>query len=198
MEIFDLIVLGGGPGGYTAALYAARSGLKTLIIEKLAAGGQMALTTQIDNYPGFTDGIDGFQLGEQMQQQAERFGAETILAEVTAVKLKGAEKEVVTTDGTFYGKTVVIDSMLMENKEFAPHYSRMLDIFRDNPLYVIDVSCPLEICRQRNLQRPDRHEFQSHEQAAVMAKDVAYALHLDTSVLTPEQCAQQILTTFFR
>jgi adenylylsulfate kinase/chloramphenicol 3-O phosphotransferase len=97
-----------------------------------------------------------------------------------------------------HGKTVVIDSMLMENKEFSPHYSRMLDIFRDNPLYVIDVSCPLEICRQRNLQRLDRHEFQSHEQAAVMAKDVAYALHLDTSVLTPEQCAQQILTTFFR
>ena len=97
-----------------------------------------------------------------------------------------------------HGKTVVIDSMLMENKEFSPHYSRILDIFRDNPLYVIDVSCPLEICRQRNLQRHDRHEFQSHEQAAVMAKDVAYALHLDTSVLTPEQCAQQILTTFFR
>ena len=97
-----------------------------------------------------------------------------------------------------HGKTVVIDSMLMENKEFSPHYSRILDIFRDNPLYVIDVFCPLEICRQRNLQRPDRHEFQSHEQAAVMAKDVAYALHLDTSGLTPEQCAQQILTTFFR
>lgn len=97
-----------------------------------------------------------------------------------------------------HGKTVVIDSMLMENKEFAPHYSRMLDIFRDNPLYVIDVFCPLEICRQRNLQRSDRHEFQSHEQAAVMAKDVAYALRLDTSVLTPEQCAQQIVNTFFR
>ncbi len=105
---YDMIIIGGGPGGYTAALYAARAGLKVVVLEKLSAGGQMALTTQIDNYPGFTDGIDGFQLGEQMQQQAERFGAETVLAEVTSVKLKGKEKEVVTTEGTFLGKTVVI------------------------------------------------------------------------------------------
>ena len=105
---YDMIVIGGGPAGYTAALYAARAGLKVVVLEKLSAGGQMALTTQIDNYPGFHDGIDGFQLGEQMQQQAERFGAETVLTEVTAVKLQGKQKEVVTTDGTFIGKTVVI------------------------------------------------------------------------------------------
>ena len=105
---YDMIIIGGGPGGYTAALYAARAGLKVVVLEKLSAGGQMALTTQIDNYPGFENGIDGFQLGEQMQQQAERFGAETVLAEVTAVNLSGKEKEVITTDGTFYGKTVVI------------------------------------------------------------------------------------------
>ena len=97
-----------------------------------------------------------------------------------------------------HGKTVVIDSMLMENKEFAPHYSRMLEIFQGNPLYVIDVSCPLELCRQRNLLRPDRHEFQSHEQAAMMAANVAYALHLDTAVSTPEECAGKILNAFFR
>ena len=105
---YDMIIIGGGPGGYTAALYAARAGLKVAVLEKLSAGGQMALTNQIDNYPGFQDGIDGFQLGEQMQQQAERFGAETILAEVTSVSLKGAVKEIVTSEGTFYGKTVVI------------------------------------------------------------------------------------------
>ena len=105
---YDMIIIGGGPGGYTAALYAARAGLKVVVLEKLSAGGQMALTTQIDNYPGFQDGVDGFQLGEQMQQQAERFGAETVLAEVTSVNLSGKEKEVVTSDGTFYGKTVVI------------------------------------------------------------------------------------------
>ena len=105
---YDMIIIGGGPGGYTAALYAARAGLKVVVLEKLSAGGQMALTTQIDNFPGFHQGIDGFQLGEQMQQQAERFGAQTVLAEVTAVNLKGEEKEVITSEGTFYGKTVVI------------------------------------------------------------------------------------------
>ena len=105
---YDMIIIGGGPGGYTAALYAARAGLNVVVLEKLSAGGQMALTNQIDNYPGFPDGIDGFQLGEQMQQQAEHFGAETILAEVTATKLNGTTKEVITTDGIFYGKTVVI------------------------------------------------------------------------------------------
>ena len=105
---YDMIIIGGGPGGYTAALYAARAGLNVVVLEKLSAGGQMALTTQIDNFPGFHQGIDGFQLGEQMQQQAERFGAQTVLAEVTAVNLKGGEKEVITSEGTFYGKTVVI------------------------------------------------------------------------------------------
>lgn len=59
-HIYDMVIIGGGPGGYTAALYGARSGLDTLILERLSAGGQMALTDQIDNYPGFEDGIDGF------------------------------------------------------------------------------------------------------------------------------------------
>lgn len=105
---FDMIVIGGGPGGYTAALYAARAGLSVVVLEKLSAGGQMALSTQIDNYPGFPEGIDGFTLGEQMQQQAQRFGAKTELAEVTALELNGSIKQVHTSEGTFYGKTVVI------------------------------------------------------------------------------------------
>ena len=73
--VYDMIVVGGGPGGYTAALYAARAGLNVLVLEKLSAGGQMALTETIDNYPGFAQGVDGFTLAETMQQQAERFGA---------------------------------------------------------------------------------------------------------------------------
>ena len=105
---YDMIIIGGGPGGYTAALYAARAGLKTVVLEKLSAGGQMALTSQLDNYPGFEDGIDGFELADKMQQQAERFGAHSELAEVTALQLEGAEKQVITTEGTFAGKTVVI------------------------------------------------------------------------------------------
>ena len=85
-HIYDMIIVGGGPGGYTAALYAARAGMKTALIEKLSAGGQMALTEQIDNYPGFEEGIEGYALGFKMQQQAERFGAETLYSEVTGLQ----------------------------------------------------------------------------------------------------------------
>ena len=73
-DIYDMIVIGGGPGGYTAALYAVRAGLETLVIEKLSAGGQMALTSQIDNYPGFEDGVDGFTLGKKMQRRQKNSG----------------------------------------------------------------------------------------------------------------------------
>ena len=109
-HIYDMIVIGGGPGGYTAALYAARAGLSTLVLEKLSAGGQMALTSQVDNYPGFADGVDGFELGQQMQAGAERFGAKTELAEVLSLELYGAVKTVHTTEGIFYSKTVVLST----------------------------------------------------------------------------------------
>ena len=107
-KIYDMIVIGGGPAGYTAALYGARAGLTVAVLEKLSAGGQMALTEMIDNYPGFEDGIDGFELGEKMQLQAERFGAVTELAEVLSVRLQGDVKEIETSEGTFYGKAVII------------------------------------------------------------------------------------------
>lgn len=109
-KVYDMLVIGGGPGGYTAALYAARAGLSVAVLEKLSAGGQMALTNQIDNYPGFEEGIDGFTLGEKMQQQAERFGAVTELAEVTVLRLDGDMKVAETSEGTFYSKTVVLST----------------------------------------------------------------------------------------
>lgn len=108
MKIYDVIVIGGGPAGYTAAMYAARAGLSTLVIEKMSAGGQMGLTTQIDNYPGFEEGVDGFTLGMKMMQSAERFGAETTMAEVTSVNLNGRIKTVATEDETFQSRTVII------------------------------------------------------------------------------------------
>lgn len=107
-KIYDMVILGGGPGGYTAAMYAARAGLRVAVLEKLSPGGQMALTQQLDNYPGFEDGIDGFVLAEKMQKQAERFGAVTEYAEAVNVDLSAVPKQIETSEGTFYGKTVVI------------------------------------------------------------------------------------------
>ena len=109
-KVYDMIIVGGGPGGYTAALYAARAGLDVLIIERLSAGGQMNLTGIIDNYPGFPEGIEGFMLSMNMQQQAERFGAKTKYAEVLKLELEGKIKSVQTNEGIYRAKTVVIST----------------------------------------------------------------------------------------
>ena len=106
-KIYDMLIIGGGPAGYTAALYAARAGLTVLVLEKLVAGGQMALTHRIDNYPGFENGVDGFTLGENMRAGAERSGAETRFTEVLSLDLKADPKSAETPDETFFGRTVV-------------------------------------------------------------------------------------------
>lgn len=107
-HVYDMIVVGGGPGGYTAALYAARAGLDTLVLEKLSAGGQMALTEKIDNYPGYEEGVDGFTLAENMQRQAERFGAKTEYVQVESMALANTPKVLETSEGIFYSRTVVL------------------------------------------------------------------------------------------
>ena len=109
-KIYDMMVIGGGPGGYTAALYAARAGLSVAVVERMSAGGQMALTHQVDNYPGFAQGIEGFLLGLNMQEQAQRFGAETIYADVTELELLQNPKVIKTSAGVFQSRTVALST----------------------------------------------------------------------------------------
>lgn len=109
-HIYDIIIIGGGPAGYTAALYAARAGFDTAVVERLSAGGQMALTGDIENYPGFEEGVDGFTLGMKMQQQAERFGAKTEYAEVLSADFSDKIKKIETTNGLLCSKAVIIST----------------------------------------------------------------------------------------
>ena len=110
MNSFDVIVIGGGPAGYTAALYAARAGLSTLVIEKFSAGGQMTETQSIENYPGFDEGTDGFTLGFKMQAGAEKYGAKTLNAEVISVSLSEQPKRIQTAKEEYFAKAVILAS----------------------------------------------------------------------------------------
>ena len=107
-QVYDVIVIGGGPGGYTAALYAARANLTTLVLEKFSPGGQMATTDIVENYPGFAEGINGFELGMQMKAGAERFGVKTKLAQVRSVDLHSNPKIIETGKDRFEAKTVIL------------------------------------------------------------------------------------------
>src|SRR5215213_6592470 len=107
-EVRDLIIIGSGPAGYTAAVYAARANLKPLVIEGVQSGGALMTTTEVENFPGFPDGILGPELMDNMRKQAERFGAEFITDDATAVELTGDVKVVRIGEDEFRSRTVII------------------------------------------------------------------------------------------
>ncbi len=110
MQPYDVIIIGAGPAGLTSALYSARSKLNTLYLENIGVGGQVAATDEIENYPGFAQGINGFDLSLQMEEQAQRFGAKSLLAKVLSLELADQYRIVKTTKGDFISKIIIIAS----------------------------------------------------------------------------------------
>ena len=126
-DSFDTMIVGGGAAGYTAALYLARGGLHTLLLERQYAGGQMALTGRVENYPGFPEGIDGAALGLAMQRGAERFGAVTVYDEVLHTAISGEQKRVFTKSQTFCAVKKAIKKAI--EKYFRTPYVRAAKAF---------------------------------------------------------------------
>ena len=109
--IHDVVIVGSGPAGYTAAIYAARAQLNPVILAgSVTAGGALMNTTEVENYPGFIEGIMGPELMNQMQEQAERFGADIRYEDVTALELEGDVKRITTSDGAYEARTVIIST----------------------------------------------------------------------------------------
>lgn len=107
-KVYDMIILGGGPAGLTAAIYGGRANLNILIVEHMMAGGEIASTDRLDNYPGFPEGITGSEFAQLLEQHALRFGADMISASIDALDTAGEIKKVSTSRGNFYGRTMVV------------------------------------------------------------------------------------------
>ena len=108
LKQYDVIIVGGGPAGLSAGIYAARARLSSLLIENGLVGGQIVNAERLDNYPGFPEGISGAKLAELMQEQAAKYGLETIMAEVTGVEFSEKKKVIKTGEGSFIAKAVII------------------------------------------------------------------------------------------
>src|ERR1700751_3268860 len=106
--VHDVIVIGSGPAGYTAAIYAARAQLKPLVFEGIQFGGALMTTTEVENYPGFRNGIQGPELMDEMREQALRFGADLRMEDVDSVSLQGAVKTVTVGDETHHARAVIL------------------------------------------------------------------------------------------
>ena len=125
-NIYDCIIIGGGPAGLTAGIYASRAKLKTLLIEKMGCGGNSAVTDWIDNYPGFLDGINGFELASKFEAQARKFGVEIKYDEVTGIHAAGKIKDVLTAEGKYSAKALIIASGSQFKKLNVPGESEFL------------------------------------------------------------------------
>src|SRR3712207_1913296 len=107
-QVHDVIMIGAGPAALTAAIYTTREDIDTLLFERGVVGGLAAVTDKIDNYPGFPDGVEGLALADALQKQAERFGAQIELGEVSAIHDEGELKRLETTSGDMYARAVLI------------------------------------------------------------------------------------------
>lgn len=107
-KTYDVVIIGGGPAGLSAGIYASRARLSGLLIEKALPGGLIVNAGVIENYPGFPDGIGGYDLAEQMQRQAEKYGLETLTAEVTGLRLDGERKKIRTSEGDITTRAVIV------------------------------------------------------------------------------------------
>ena len=109
-EVHDVVIVGSGPAGLTAAIYTARANLAPIVVEGIGAGGQLMLTTEVENYPGFPDGILGPELMAQFRSQAERFGARFVTADADAVELSSTPFTVSVSNDTFRAKSIIVST----------------------------------------------------------------------------------------
>lgn len=116
---YDVVIIGGGPAGYTAALYSARAALSTLVLEAVSPGGQMGTTDMIDNYPGFSEGIGGYDLSVEMHKQSERFGSVSAFEKVQFVDFESQPKKIFAQGGTVYEADAVIVATGASPKELG-------------------------------------------------------------------------------
>jgi thioredoxin reductase (NADPH) len=182
---YEVIIIGGGPAGLTAGTYTTRARLGSLLIEKELIGGQIVNAEIVENYPGFPEGIGGFELTQLMHQQATKFGLETLTARVTGLKLEGGQKVVKTTEGDFAAKVVIIAGGSERQKLGVPgeeeftgrgvSYCATCDgaLFRDQPVALVgggnaaisDASGQIRLQGHRDTPPPPapRHPYSARE-----------------------------------
>ena len=146
---YDVVIIGGGPAGLSAGIYTARARLGSLLIERGVVGGQIINTEWVENYPGFAEGISGFDLTQAMHQQATKFGLETVNAEVTGIEVTGEQKVVRTSQGDFMAKAIIIANGSERQKLGVPGEAEFIGrgvsfcatcdaaFFRDKPVAVV-------------------------------------------------------------